>query len=760
MPTVPYNNELPKKYNPKNTSSEILKSTFSIRLKEYEKILNNIKQSSMDHPEQHYIIQGVRGSGKTTLLTRLNLAIEEDNSLSKWLIPIQLNEEEYGINNLFNLWLQIAEDLEEKTGHLHLFNGLSDDIETIEADTNNEAEIAFKVINNQLVQQNKKLIIFIDNIAELFDHFNPQEKVLLREILSQNNNLRIIGGSAIPLEFFYDHKDPFYQFFKVITLKELTKLEAIKLLNTLGETAGKEEAKKIKAVIKNTPEKIESIRRLTGGIPRTIALLFDILAEGPQGKSFQYLDHVLDMATPIYKHRLDDLSAQQKPIINAIAKHWDAISAKEIAKKTRISSKNISAQLAQLQNQWIIEKIPTGTKNHLYRLQERFFNIWYLMRYGRRKDRIKMRWLTQFLEIWCTPEEMRHRVKQFNHELHATTYHQGAVAYATALIGCNHIGIAEKESVHYQLKSTLEKEGKQDLLKQLPNISSDEYFNGALSYYQKEQFEDAIKFLEKSAEQGEKIAFFNIALIYDINLNNIEQAEKYYLLAIDNGVNDAYLNLGILYSNNLNDYHKAEKYYLLAIENGDNRAYLNLGNLYCDKLNDYRKAEEYYLLAIENGINEAFNLTAWFYFTTNNIKHARLALDYAKKAVSYISGFEISGFNEQHTLASVALWNNDFALSKNTARDMLQTDSWKDDKDQQAELVNLFLFFLAKEQTQVIDQWIKTFHLKDQFTPLYYTLMHLMKDEYPNEYLRMGSEMEETVKEMLVEVEHLREKYS
>jgi hypothetical protein len=39
-------------------------------------------------------------------------------------------------------------------------------------------------------------------------------------------------------------------------------------------------------------------------------------------------------------------------------------------------------------------------------------------------------------------------------------------------------------------------------------------------------------------------------------------------------------------------------------------------------------------------------------------------------------------------------------------------------------------------------------------------LMYFMKDKYPNEYLRMGSEIQETVDEMRVKIKQLKQKYS
>ena len=1015
MPTVPYNNELPKKYNPQNTSREVLKNTFSIRLREYEKIWGDIREATMATPEQHYIIQGVRGAGKTTLLTRLLIAIEEDTALSQWLIPVQFKEEEYGISNLFNLWVRIAEDLEEHHQYANLFHGLSQDIETIDSDESTEAEAAFKHINAKLTQHQKKIILLIDNIAELFDHFTESEKALLREILTQNVNIRIVGGSAISLESFYDHKDPFYQFFTVITLKNLNKTDTKKFLTTLGQAAGEEEHKKIKHALKQDPQKIESIRRLTGGIPRTMALLFDILIEGPQGDTFKYLDHTLDMASPIYKHRMDDLSSQQKPIIHTIAKHWDAISAKEIAEKTRINSKTVSAQLAQLQKQWIIEKVPTGTKNHLYRLQERFFNIWYLMRYGRRRDKNKMRWLTQFLEIWCSHEEMRDRSQQFRHNLHNSTYLPGAVAYTSALLGCQHIGIQEKEAVYHQAHTVLSEKGQHDLLKQLPEITSDEYYSAGLAAYHEDDFEQAIDCLTKSLNKGETRAALGIGYIYSEKLSDYEKAEKAYLTAIEHEDYHAYMHLGYMYCNNLQDFDRAESAYLKAgeyeyfdaylnlghmycekhqdfdrakiaylkaIEHEDYRVYLNLGHMYCHNLQDFDQAENAYLNAIEHEIYEAYvnlgnlyrndlqafdqaekaylnairhgdhgaylnlgnmyrndhqkfdqaekaylkaiehedykvyvnlgnmyrddlqafaqaekaylnaiehglygaytnlgnmyrhdlqeldkaeeaylkaigysyheaylslgnmywenlqaidkaeeaylkavehkiygaylnlgnmycenlqafdkaenaylaaikheeygaylnlgnmhlnnlkdtkkaesvylegiaytpaeclNALAWMYFESKNITKQEDALTYAQQAVEHDASFAIL-----HTLACVALWNQNIKLAKETTNKIfLTTDSWKENDQEKNELIDVLLLFLAKQQTNLVDQWFTQFDLKDYFTPLYYALMHLMKETYPHEYLRMGAELEETVQEILATIDTL-----
>jgi DNA-binding transcriptional regulator GbsR (MarR family) len=96
-----------------------------------------------------------------------------------------------------------------------------------------------------------------------------------------------------------------------------------------------------------------------------------------------------------------------------MALNWDAISVKEISERIRMESKAISAQLKQLEKNRIVHKIETTTKNYLYQITERFFNIWYLMRQGRRREKNKVLWLVKFMQEWCSREELLERLKAY-----------------------------------------------------------------------------------------------------------------------------------------------------------------------------------------------------------------------------------------------------------------------------------------------------------------------------------------------------------
>ncbi len=893
-----------KLYNSQNTSAEMVKENFVIRLREYKKLWQAIFNADMKHPEQHYIIQGVRGSGKTTLLRRLAIEVEESEKLSSWLLPITFKEEEYGISSLFTFWERIAEEL---CDYDHgAFTSLFDNIDQLE-DT--ETKQLINLINQALIKNKKKIILFIDNIAELFEQFNQTESEILREVLTTNNNIRIIGGSAIRLESFFDNKAPFYQFFEVQTLKGLTKKETIALLNKLSEHAGEKEQTTLNNLLKGEPEKVESIRRLTGGIPRTISILFNILVEGPKGSAFTLLEETIDKTTPLYKHRMDDLTTQQKPIVNAIALNWDSISVKEIAERTRLPSKQISAQLRQLEKQWIIEKTTTNTKNHLYALKERFFNIWYLMRYGRRKDRKKVLWLTQFMEIWCTGTELKQRSKLFTENLDGNCHPLASITLANAFI-CS--GKLTREDKHEILSATahfLQKSGNGKLHSELLTVSEKSIatefdklweelleFGENLSQSKLDKLESLLQETKLDYELGifyikikqlakaekcllnvkaadgitllvfvykaqnkinlaistaelalTKKAYIAYKLLAEIYLQqeNLTKAEEYYLLAIKHDIPECYIELSDIYLET-SQLALAEKYALLAVEHNESSAHVKLGETYIhlDKLdqakeilikelqnksfdkvayglltwihlhqNNMKEAKKYLQLGLEHNSTGIGIIAAYFYYCEEDYSTAKpyllqsikegsnsmlsilasiyqiegnllLAEEYYIKAVKagnnnsemnladfYVSNMQTgnkskalvlaeksikthTSFDANNSYTSILLWNNNFELASQVMESLLTSITF-DDQGQESQLIQLFTLFLAKGQTNLVDRWFKEYDLKERFKPLYYALMSLMKEQYPNEVLRMGSELSETVSEILEDIEGL-----
>jgi len=140
-------------------------------------------------------------------------------------------------------------------------------------------------------------------------------------------------------------------------------------------------------------------------------LLFNVLAQGTDGDVRTDLEKLLDQSTPLYKARFESLPPQAQQIVDAVAIHWDPISAGELAEKLPLDVNQVSSQLNRLVQQGVLEKVEyhPATKAG-FQVAERFFNIWYLMRASRRVRR-RLLWLVQFLRLFYGADRLKSKAR-------------------------------------------------------------------------------------------------------------------------------------------------------------------------------------------------------------------------------------------------------------------------------------------------------------------------------------------------------------
>lgn len=51
-------------------------------------------------------------------------------------------------------------------------------------------------------------------------------------------------------------------------------------------------------------------------------------------------------------------------------------------------------------------------------------------------------------------------------------------------------------------------------------------------------------------------------------------------------------------------------------------------------------------------------------------------------------------------------------------------------------------------------------NFKDRFKPIYYALMQNLKEEYPNEYLKMGAELQQPVNDIMEKIKEMAVDYA
>jgi len=605
-------------YNPANQSESELIENFVVRQKNFERIFRDIKDSNLDEISQNFLIIAQRGMGKTTLLLRLEYEIKNTPSLSH-LISIRFAEEQYNIFSLCNLWENVADILEEYSE----FSGIVKELDTaVENGTDN----CFEIIKKALNVNKKKVVLLIDNFGDILNKFSDLESKELRDIL-HFNELQIIAASSRVLETTYKYDKPFFEYFKMIHLEGLKEDETYTLLNRLSNFYKDEKAKNI---LQTQKSRIEIIRRLTGGVPRTMILLFEIFMD-ESADIFEDLEHILDRVTPLYKHRMDDLSPKLQAIMHDMALAWDGITVDELERKIRLDKDKIIDNLSILEKNDLI--ISTVLENGivLYQLRERFFNIWYLMRYGRTKKKEHVLWLIKFLQVWCTQNELTQRAYS-----HIKMVKDGTLNVAGAYYMAEALSdIVDDENLQYQLLY----ETKQYLEKNDSDIAKKLIFEER--ELSNEKRTSIFKDLKKNIHLIKYIFNINYILgFFFYRIKNNEKAIKYFEKSIKYSPNNLLSSnyLGNVYKTK-KEYDKALEYYQKAIDVDSKYvyAYSNIGNVYKTK-KEYDKALEYYQKAIDvdSKYVHAYNNIGIVYETK---KEYDKALEYYQKAIDVDSKY-------------------------------------------------------------------------------------------------------------------------
>lgn len=633
--------------NTGNKSKSDLVEGFVVRTSEFDYIKNQLKNN--DSKTVNNIIIGQRGAGKTTLMHRLNYAILDENDLSKKYLPIIFSEEQYNLSDLTNLWEAVAVCLEDNFYNEKL-SAVIDNIIDTEKDYE---QASFNYLQNFLKSKDKIVILFIENINFFLKKLSDEEKIKLKSILTSDTNFRLIGSSTSYNDTFIDFENPFYNFFNIIELNSLSQKDCENLLIKIGQQYGEED--QIREIITNYPGRVEALRRLTGGVPRTISYLFQIFLDNENGKAIKDLYLLIDTLTLLYKSELDQLSTQQQKVIDAIARKWDAISVKEIAKHTRLESKNISSILSYLEKNQLIEKVQTPTKNHLYRIKERFMNIWYLMRFGRKHDKENVIWLVRFFDAWCDESELTKRLKSHINNLKDGKYDtNAAIDMGNTFLSCENIpdnlkeelinttnsilpdrllknAKTKKKNNLESIKILLKQERYEEAIERLKDIENKDvtYYMLATSVYlMTGDHEKALEQTQAAWKIDDQNSFIPITLgiIYDMYLNDTESAIQYFekSLSLPHPHPYAANRLGSIYKRR-KDYENAIKYHKQAAAKNFKQSLLSLGNIYFELAN-FELAEKYYLDAVKSKIDGSNTALAKLYKKLNKKKNIEPAL--------------------------------------------------------------------------------------------------------------------------------------
>ncbi len=401
-------------YGPGNLKPADLVAGFVARERTLAYFINELRhQATPGASPRHLLIIGQRGMGKTTLLLRLAIAIGEEPALAEHLVPLTFREEQYNVINLHVLWRNAIESLLdwlEQQGRTAETAAL--EVELTAAETAYEQDrkaqaggaAAWRVLRLACERLGRRPVLFLDNVNLILDALKKHDWGL-RDLLQQPDGPLVIGAAAAYPKGLSDRSAAFFDFFRITTLERLETAEVRACLQRLAARRGASGAK-VRDVLTRDPGRIDALTEMTGGSPRTLAVLYLLLESRAGEDTFADLEGLLDRMTPLYKARAEEAAPQARAVLDAVALHWDPITANAAARESGLDVTAVNAQLARLENDGYVEKVEvSGSGRSGYQLVERFFNIWYLMRHGSRRLKQRVRWLTCFLRGFYSSTE-------------------------------------------------------------------------------------------------------------------------------------------------------------------------------------------------------------------------------------------------------------------------------------------------------------------------------------------------------------------
>jgi tetratricopeptide (TPR) repeat protein len=396
-------------YNPAILSDEDFLAGFIARQSLAESLLQGLRRIEPDGLAKHRLIIGQRGMGKTSLLRRLALGVAQDAELSARFLPLTFREEQYNVHNWRTFWnncLDALGDCFERAGLIEQAEGVDRDIANLERTTDADGEAACRLFKDWCKRENKRPLLLLDNIDIILDGLTKQDWAF-RRVLQERGGAVVFGATVNPLEATAKIEAAFYDFFQVTVLEKLSFPELMDCLRQLAAMRG-EDGQKVRRVLDRDQARIHTLYDFTGGNPRTLVLLYLLLELDPEEDVMSDLERLLDQVSVLYKARVEDLAPQARVVLDAVALNWNPAALARIKEITGLETGSIAGQLDRLQKNGIIEKTALSTAGSSgYQLGERLFNIWYLMRHGQRRQRNRLRWLSEFLRGFYGPDQLR-----------------------------------------------------------------------------------------------------------------------------------------------------------------------------------------------------------------------------------------------------------------------------------------------------------------------------------------------------------------
>ena len=395
------------RYNPDMYPPETLEKIFVQREDLARQLVEDTRESVLTAAKHYSLLIGARGFGKTHLVAVVYHRLKQLEELHDPLVIAWTREEEWGITCFLDLLMRIlrtlAEAPEEEAAELkQQMEELYEHAERPEI----AEELAGELLRDYL--DDRTLLVILENLDDLFAGLGEDGQRKFRAYLQNRPFCTIIATSQSLFNGVSSRSEPFYGFFKVRHLPELSAEDAAELLAKLAALRGDSEL----ASFIRTPigqARVNAIHFLAGGNHRIYVMLSELLTQESLNELTDAFLGMLDELTPFFQARMQYLSPQQRKIVEVMCERRHPLAVKEIARACFITHQTASGQLKQLREMRYVRARSLGRQS-FYELQEPLMRLCH-QRNAARGEPIRL--FVEFLRIWYTRDELHDRLQAF-----------------------------------------------------------------------------------------------------------------------------------------------------------------------------------------------------------------------------------------------------------------------------------------------------------------------------------------------------------
>jgi HEAT repeat protein len=393
-------------YRPHLDKADDLEAISVARAPLLDEMFSRLQRWEPGASRQHYLLIGPRGIGKTHVLRLLQHRLSGvPTSDHKWF-PLLFPEEQYAITSVPDLLIETLRALAEVSGD----RALAERYQRVRREGDNQAvvDLTLDALRSFCKAKACGVLLMLENLDRLLqDQIKKDSQIgLLRKILIEEDWPVLIATSPTYLSDVTNPQKPFFEFFQVVVLDELSP-EGVETL--LRKRAELDKDDDFLAYLDRYRSRLRALYHFSGGNPRLTLMLYDLLARQALTDVKIELDGLLNQLTPFYQDRMKEVGPQEAKVLTTMALLAEGVTPTELADECRMDRTLVSALLSRLEKAGYVRREPRSHKQTVYTIPERFFRIWHQMT-SSRLARGRIQYLLDFFSTWYATLQERNEV--------------------------------------------------------------------------------------------------------------------------------------------------------------------------------------------------------------------------------------------------------------------------------------------------------------------------------------------------------------